>query len=402
MRLLFVVQRYGAEVAGGAEVHCREFATRLAVRGHVVDVLTSRARTYVDWADEYPSGSTGLDGVTVHRLSVGRPRHIDVFAALDRRVPSGSRPVPLFLQREWMRLQGPDLPEQVPWLAEHAARYDVVVFFTYLYATTVVGLPAAAGRTATALHPLAHDEPPLSLPLFDTVMRLPTALVFNTPEEATLVARRFRVRRPSHVAGIGVSLDVHGDSAAFRAHHGLGDRPYLLNLGRLDPAKGTDELFDFFVAYKRRRPGPLALVLAGEPVHPVPPHPDVVATGFVDEATKHAALAGCHALVHPSYFESFSMVLTEAWAHRKPALVQGHCEVLVGQARRSRGAVPYRGYAEFEVALDLVLADDELARRLGAAGRAYVERHFDWERVMDGYEAFLASVAGRGPARVRP
>jgi hypothetical protein len=41
VRLLFVVQRYGPEVFGGAEVFSREFATRMAGRGHDVDVVTS-------------------------------------------------------------------------------------------------------------------------------------------------------------------------------------------------------------------------------------------------------------------------------------------------------------------------------------------------------------------------
>ena len=39
MRILFVVQRYGAQVPGGAELATREFATRLALRGHATEVL---------------------------------------------------------------------------------------------------------------------------------------------------------------------------------------------------------------------------------------------------------------------------------------------------------------------------------------------------------------------------
>ena len=73
MRLLFVVQRYGTEVAGGAEQHCRQFATRLASRGHDVGVLTTRAME-TDWADAYPAGTTHLEGVTVHRLGVSRAK----------------------------------------------------------------------------------------------------------------------------------------------------------------------------------------------------------------------------------------------------------------------------------------------------------------------------------------
>ncbi|MEO7442028.1 MAG: hypothetical protein ABIW46_00680, partial [Acidimicrobiales bacterium] len=66
MKLLFVVQRYGKQVAGGAELCCRHYATRLAARGHDVEVLTTCALSYVDWANALPSGTEVIDGVTVH------------------------------------------------------------------------------------------------------------------------------------------------------------------------------------------------------------------------------------------------------------------------------------------------------------------------------------------------
>ncbi|MGH9038907.1 MAG: glycosyltransferase, partial [Acidimicrobiia bacterium] len=152
-------------------------------------------------------------------------------------------------------------------------------------------------------------------------------------------------------------------------------------------------LHAFFTAYKERNPGALRLVLLGDPVFTLPSHPDLVATGVVDDATRRAALAGALALVQPSYFESFSMVLTEAWAARKAALVQGHCEVLATQATRAGGGLPYRGFAEFEAAVDLLLTDPDLAGALGAAGRRYVEENYTWPAVMDRYERFLTSVA---------
>ena len=42
MRLAFVIQRYGTEVSGGAELHCRWLAERLA-RRHEVEVFATRA-----------------------------------------------------------------------------------------------------------------------------------------------------------------------------------------------------------------------------------------------------------------------------------------------------------------------------------------------------------------------
>ena len=106
-------------------------------------------------------------------------------------------------------------------------------------------------------------------------------------------------------------------------------------------------------------------------------------------------MEGALAFVQPSYFESFAMVLSEAWAQRKAALVNARCAVLEAQARRSGGALPYRGFAEFEVALQLLEAEPAEATRLGLAGRAYVEARYAWDRVMDRYEEFLGLVASR-------
>src|SRR5205085_12310760 len=48
VRLAFVVQRYGVEVAGGSELHCRWHAERLA-RTHSVEIFTTQALGYVEW-----------------------------------------------------------------------------------------------------------------------------------------------------------------------------------------------------------------------------------------------------------------------------------------------------------------------------------------------------------------
>ena len=400
-RLLFVIQRYGREVAGGAELLGREFATRLAARGHRIEVVTSCALSYVDWANHYPAGTEEIDGVVVHRLPVTAGRDDSLFTPLNTRVAWGHKPHPLYLEHAWMRAQGPYLPELVPWLVDRAPEHDVVSFFTYLYYTTWAGLPAAASVAPTILHPTAHDEPPLYLDLFRTMFHHPSAFGFLTEEEVTLVERRFRPRRPYEVVGVGIDVERHEgfDGAAFRQAFGLGERPYLLFVGRVDPAKGSEELLDYFAAYKARNPGPLALAVVGDPVRPLDPHPDVIVTGFVADALKQSALAGALALVQPSYFESFSMILSEAWAHRKPALVQGNCGVLDGQCRRSGGGIPYRGFAEFEASVDLLAGDERLRARLGAAGRRFVEERYTWDAVLDRYERLVRTARQAEPSR---
>lgn len=392
MKLLYVVQAYGREVFGGAESHCRMVATRMAARGHDVEVVTSCATSYYDWADVYKPGTEDIDGVTVNRLQVSAPRNHELFGPLSGRVLSGHRPVPYFLQEQWVKAQGPDMPELPEYLWDRALEFDAVIFFTYLYAPTAQGLKVTSGRVPTVMHPLTHDEPHIHLPFFRQVFRMPRGILFSTPEEAALVRRTFNPQSHQSVIGIGADLESQGDGARFRKQYDLGDDPYLVCVGRLDPSKGSDELYDQFLAYKERSPSPLKLVLIGEPVKPVVPHKDVIVTGFVDRQVRDDGVAGATASVHPSYFESFSMALTEAWVQRRPALVNARCEVFAGQARRSGGAIPYERFAEFEAAVDMVVTDDRIARRLGSAGRAYTEENYEWDYLLSRYEKFVERV----------
>jgi glycosyltransferase involved in cell wall biosynthesis len=330
-----------------------------------------------------------VDGVLVHRLPVRRTRDLRIFGRLSERVLGRGLSAPFYLQHEWMRQQGPDVPELVPWLEERAPTYDVVVFFTYLYQTTFDGLPVSSRLAPTLLHPTAHDEPPLYLDLFDFVFRQPHGFACSTEEEAALIHRRRRSGAPTSIIGIGVDLEFAGDGASFRATYDIGDRPYLLVIGRVDPHKGSQELYDFFLAYKERNRGELMLVVLGEQVTDLPPHPDVVLTGFVDDDVRQGALAGAWAVVVPSYFESFSMVLSEAWAARKAVLVQGRSDVLTGQALRSGGGIPYAGFAEFEAAVDVLADSPALVDALGQRGRSYVEDRYNWDHVLDRYERQL-------------
>lgn len=410
MRLCFVVQRFGEDVPGGAERATLEYAVRLAARGHDVEVVTSRALGYVDWADHYPPGRSVHRGVVVHRLPISAPRDNERFGPLNLRIPWRPTASPRFMERQWLQAQGPHLPHLAGWLRARVGRLDAVVLCTYLYEPTWAGARAVAGLVPTALFPFAHDEPPLRLGVFDEVLGLPDAFGFLTEEEEALVRRRHRRAAPGVVTGVGVDTDVAvaaGDVGRFRAAHGLGDRPYLLFVGRVDPAKGSTELAEYHAAYAARHEVAPDLVYLGDPVGGRFDGPGVVFTGWVDEATKHAALAGCAALVQPSYFESFSIVLCEAWAHGRPALVNGECDVLRGQALRSGGAVPYHGYAQFEAALELLLADPVRAAGIGADGRRYVERRYRWDAVVDRVEevvaaavdAFAARAAGAGARR---
>ena len=109
-----------------------------------------------------------------------------------------------------------------------------------------------------------------------------------------------------------------------------------LCLGRVDDGKGARLLAECFTQYKARRGGDLRLVFAGPIVNELPAHPDIVMAGAVAEDVKWGLLRGALALVSPSVFESFSIVLMEAWAVGTPALVNSRCAVTLDHARPLR------------------------------------------------------------------
>ncbi|MGQ0823992.1 MAG: glycosyltransferase family 4 protein [Actinomycetota bacterium] len=392
MRLCYVVQRYGETVAGGAEQHCLEFAQRLSARGHEVEVATTCASSNVDWANEFQPGTSDLAGVAVHRLPVAAKRDKASFDALTNELLDSRAPRSVAAQYEWFERQGPVVPDLPPWLAAHGRGFDCVIFFTYLYWPTWAGLRAAAGLVPTVLHPTVHDEAPLHLVPFDEVFRLPDAFALSTPEERALIRRRFRIEPVGSVVGIGVDVR-HADDAQFRQEFpAVGHHPYLVYVGRVDAGKGAAELLHFFTQYKAARGGDMQLVLLGAPLLDVPRRDDIVVTGFVDATIRDSALAGALALVQPSHFESFSMVVAEAFAKARPVLVQRRCEVTLGHVDRSGGGVAYLSPDDFGDAVDALARDPARADAMGAAGGRYVEQAYSWDVVLDRYEQLLDAV----------
>jgi glycosyltransferase involved in cell wall biosynthesis len=169
--------------------------------------------------------------------------------------------------------------------------------------------------------------------------------------------------------------------------------PYALYLGRVERNKGCETLFRHYQRYVDRGRPELPLVLAGPEFMEVPSHPQIRPLGFVPEHLRETLLGSARTLIMPSPYESLSLVLLEAWNHGVPALVNGGCKVLLGQTLRANGGLYYDHANEFVEGLTLLATDERLATMLGAQGRAYVETHYRWSRVMAILEPFLASLA---------
>jgi glycosyltransferase involved in cell wall biosynthesis len=397
VKLAFVVQRYGTDIAGGSELHCRELARHLSAR-HEITVLSSCARDYVTWENEYPSGVSTDGAIRVIRFPVTRPRRIQTFAPLSDEVFEGD--APRERQQEWFRENGPQVPDLLDHLREHRHQYDAVLFWTFRYYPSFFGLPLVRDRAV--LLPTAEDDPAIHLAITEEFFNLPAAYLFLTPEEKALVSAR--AGRPlDRSAVIGTGLEPAGpvpSRDALRSHDIADD--YILYLGRVDRNKGCDTLLEYFQEYASA-PTTTTLVLAGPVKMQIPQHPRIRALGYVSDEVRTALLAHARLMVVPSPYESLSIALLEAWNHAVPALVNARCQVLKEQVRRANGGLHYRSFNEFSEALEYLRAHPEQRRALGAQGLQFVEREYRWSTVLPRVEGLLTTIAtSRASAEASP
>ena len=427
MKLAFVIQRYGPEVLGGSEHLCRLIAERLAAQ-HQVEVLTTCARDYITWKNEYTEGTDRIRGVTVRRFANTQTRDLATFNQYSDWIYN--HPHSRADEMEWLKQQGPWCPALVDHLRRHHQQYDVLIFFTYLYAPTVLGLEVNPSRSV--LVPTAHDEPAIRLEIFRDVFSRPGALVFNTESERQFVHDTFS-ERPllEEVAGVGVDIPQHqpyprmpapppdeepaaapdeGEAAegdetgpaqtfpshllsrgsVFRRRHRLYG-PIALYGGRIDPGKGCEELIEYFTTYVKYGGG-ATLALMGVKLMSLPEEPFIRFAGLLSDRERTQALEAATVVVVPSPYESLSLLALEAMAVGTPVLVNARSEVLVEHCTRSNAGLYYADRDEFVECLKLLVADARLREAMGRNGRDYVRRNYRWDVVLAKYERVFAKL----------
>jgi glycosyltransferase involved in cell wall biosynthesis len=421
VKIAFVIQRYGTEVLGGAEHLCRLVAERLATE-HDVEVLTTCARDYITWANEYPEGSDRIRGVTVRRFASSQTRDLAAFNKYSEWILS--HPHSRADEMEWLKQQGPWCPSLLEHLRRQQQHYDVFVFFTYLYAPTVLGLEICPSRSV--LVPTAHDEPVIHLDVFKDVFRRPAAMIYNTDSERRFVKSAFPDRPLlEEVAGVGVDLpqqnpyprmpavaDEDGDDtpedmndsagaaafpshltargAVFRRRHRL-HGPILLYGGRIDPGKGCEELLEYFNAYVSDG-GDATLALMGVKLMSLPEDPHVRFAGLLSDRERTQALEAATVVACPSPYESLSLLALEAFSVGTPILANARSEVLVEHCVRSNAGLYYANRDEFVECLKLLMADADLRAALGRQGREYIRNNYRWDVVLGKYERVFAAL----------
>lgn len=389
LRIALVNQRYGLEVNGGSEYYTRLIAERL-IEYFDLEVLTTRAIDHVTWANHYPEGPQIVGGIPVRRFSVKKPRNFSVFGPLNQVVlasPNKSEQ----LQERWLDEQGPFSTDLVEYIRRHADEYDVFIFVTYLYYSTVRGMPLVSNKAI--LIPTAHDEEYIYLQIYRRIFQCPQAIIYLTNEEKAFVEGMFHTEvLPNAVIGVGVTVPDMVDGDSFRKKYNI-DGDYIIYVGRIEEGKGCHWLFRYFEEYKRRTNRSVKLVLMGKAVMDVPRNRDILPLGFVSEEDKYNGIKAAKALVLPSFYESLSIAVLEAMTLSVPVIVNGTCEVLKGHCLKSNGGLYYENYFEFEGVLNYLLDHPGEYAKMQRNAKEYVETNFKWDYIVKRLNEMVLLVA---------
>jgi glycosyltransferase involved in cell wall biosynthesis len=418
LKIAFIVQRYGTEILGGSEYHCRLIAERLAPR-HQVEVLTTCAQDYITWENEYPEGNDRVRGVTVRRFANAQTRDIHAFNRYSEWIFNHEHTRQD--EVEWLRQQGPWCPALLEYLERQQQQYDVLIFFTYLYAPTALGLKVAPQKSI--LVPTAHDEPAIRLEIYKELFSLPAGIAYNTEVERRFLTTHFSMRAvEEETVGCGVDLpqaqqyprdpddgplppeDIDDDSPTFRPHlaqrgttfrrrHRL-DGPIALYGGRIDPGKGCEELIEYFSAYVNEG-GEASLVLMGVKLMPLPEEPFIRFAGRLSDLERTQALEAATVVVVPSPYESLSLLALESFAVGTPVLANARSEVLVDHCQKSNAGLYYADRYEFNESLRLLVGDQRLRAAMGANGREYIRNNYRWDVILGKYEKMFLNLRKR-------
>lgn len=406
-KIAIVVQRYGKEINGGAEVHARLLAERLKEK-YDIDVLTSCSLGYPLWDNYYPEGEQIIDNIRVLRFAHegGKPgtphwlgRYLrgnwkyyntkytfkNVISLSLRRIRYKRRRNHDRIFERWIENDGPVCRGMISYIEREKNRYKAFVFFNYPFYPTYFGLQKVSEKSI--LIPLAHDEPMLYLSGFEKMFSLPQFIMYNTEGEKRLLESAHPVTRSirSEIAGVGLDrteLDDHLESPV--------SSRYFVYIGRIDAVKGCLELMNYFSKLDSQY-SDIKLVMVGKNhLDNIVERDNIIFTGFLNEKEKLSYLQHSEALIMPSLYESLSMVTLEAMSAGKPVLANGYCDVLKHHIEQSQAGFVYYDGKDFSQQIEKILnLSDHDKEVIAQNGKSYAENNYQWERIMAKFDAAI-------------
>lgn len=383
MKVAFVVPRYGLDIIGGAEYLTRQVAEHLKSY-YDIEILTTCAKSYHTWKNEYRPGSELINGIIVRRFKTVRPRNLNKHRWIEEKVFYNNHDKNDEIN--WLISQGPFSEELIDYIKTNKHSYDCYILFSFRYFPIYFIIREVGHCSVVA--PFAENDPALDLEITKELFEDVKGILYSTPEERELILSKTGLDESSKMWDIiGCGIEIPPPSIeSFKRTKG---HNYILYLGRIDGSKGCYQLFEYYLKAVEVLDDMPDLVMGGYDAIEIPKHNKITYLGFVSEEEKASLLKGSVFLVMPSPYESLSLVTLEAMASGIPVLVNGECDVLKGHCVRSNGGLWYDNYEEFVGCSKLLSSDDSLRSRLGVNGKLYVEENYSWDLVVDKYRRLL-------------
>ncbi|MEV7796320.1 glycosyltransferase [Streptomyces sp. NPDC087512] len=372
----------GGVDAGGQNVYVARLTEELARRGHDVTVYTRRDS--LDLPDRVPLPGGGI----VEHVPAG-PAEVVPKDDLFPHMPTFGA----YLARAWSR-ERPDVVHAHFWMSGMASQIGA----------GPQGIPCVqtfhALGTVKRRHQGMRDTSPYErIGIERQIGRTCERVLATCTDEVVELGDMGVPPRQVSVVPCGVDAGHFRPGAASGRTPARSRRHRLLACGRLVPRKGYDQAIQALADI----PDTELLIAGGPPSDAVDADPEarrltalagrvgvgdrVRLLGAVDPRDMPALLGSADVVLSTPVYEPFGIVPLEAMACGVPVLatdVGGHRDSVAGGVT-GRLVPPQDPDAIAEAACEL-LADDELRRRYGSAGRERVLQHYTWRRVADGAE----------------
>ena len=408
--IAFVVVRYGLNINGGAEYHCRMLAERLT-NDYNVEVLTTCVDNYRTGENIEFKEKEIINKVTVRRFKTN-PTHPELENFYKKKAKPAYKlrrflykchflamasyffPVWHFKEKEELEALSSQVfhsPALFNFIKENKDNYEAIIPITIDYSHVYYTTLYAPEKTIVI--PTMHYHKTAFRSTLTQVFTKAAYIAFNTTAEQKLARKIFGMHMAPHsIVSVGIELSAPAEWTVTQEKYNLPDE-YMLYVGRVDQGK-LNNVYTYFLNYKKAYPNSdLKFVLVGKQYSDPFNHPDIIYTNFVEEQEKTSIIQHAKIVINPSLYESLSLILLEAMALKKAMLVNGNCNVLKEHCNKSNNAaLYYTNEKSFIDKLHTLDSSTNLRLEMGEKGYSYVNSNYDWNIIMNKLKQVIENI----------